>query len=200
MLGYKKNPVSKRKTVRIEVDGTEYQATYVGKGHYSKVYRVGDRVIYYTRGDCSKEVLAMYQYDRMAHLPELVRHENRTVGYTTWYVFSSPFYRNVTTKDKSAYLLMKKVIRVVEDAFTTGYQAGYKGRELMMLIVHVVKRHQEIPRSIVKALQEIVDVTSNCGDNIGFDLHRGNFGVNEYGTLIFRDPVYVGDTAYVGES
>ena len=48
-----------------------------------------------------------------------------------------------------------------------------------------------LPNSILKALQEIVNVASNCGDKIGFDLHKKNFGVNEYGTLIFRDPIYV---------
>jgi len=194
MIRYKKNPVSKRKTVRIEVDGTEYQATYVGKGQYSKVYRVGDRVVYYTRGDCSKEVLAMYQYDRMAHLPELVRHENKTVGYTTWYVFSSPFYRNVTAKDRSAYSLMKAIIRLYGAAFSIAYRDGFRGLILMNMTVNIMKNSGGIPHSVIKALQEIVDISSNCGDYVGFDLHRGNFGVNEYGTLIFRDPVYVGES------
>jgi hypothetical protein len=48
-----------------------------------------------------------------------------------------------------------------------------------------------VPRSVVKALQEIVDVALNCGYGVGFDLKKNNFGVNEYGTLIFRDPIYV---------
>lgn len=190
MIRYKKNPV--KKSVTIEVDGRRYPAKYIGKGQYSRVYRVGDRVIYYTRGDCSKEVLSMYQYDRMTHLPEIIRHENITrVPGETWYVFSSPYYRNVTMKDKSAYELMKEIIRVSGEAFSEGYRQGFRGLDLMLLIVSIMKRSPEIPRSVVKAMQEIVDVTSNCGDAVGFDLHRGNFGVNEYGTLIFRDPVYV---------
>ena len=74
MLRYKKNPG--RKSGTIEVDGKFYKAKYIGKGQYSKVFRVGDRVVYYTRGDCGKEVLAQFQHDRMAHLPEIIRHEN----------------------------------------------------------------------------------------------------------------------------
>jgi len=103
MIRYKKNPVSRRTKSVITVDGQEYEAKYIGKGQYSKVFRVGDRVVYYTRGDCGKEVLAQFQYDRMTHLPELIRHQNITTVRGVWYVFSSPYYRNVTTKDRSAY-------------------------------------------------------------------------------------------------
>ena len=67
MIQYQKNPG--RNVGSIEVDGKSYQAKYIGKGHYSKVFRVGDRVVYYTRGDCGKEVIVMFQYDRMVHLP-----------------------------------------------------------------------------------------------------------------------------------
>jgi hypothetical protein len=53
-----------------------------------------------------------------------------------------------------------------------------------------------VPRSIIRALQEIVNVASNCGGKPYFDLHKKNFGVNEYGTLIFRDPFYVSSYLY----
>lgn len=191
MIRYKKNPVSKQKQSVITVDRRQYPAKYIGKGQYSKVFRVGDRVVYYTRGDCSKEVLAMFQYDRMAHLPELIQHENITTARSIWYVFSSPFYRNVTTKDKSAYELMKKIVRTYAGAFHIAYRDGFRGLLLMNMIVNIMKNSGSLPNSIIKALQEIVDISSNCGDNVGFDLHKKNFGVNEYGTLIFRDPVYV---------
>jgi hypothetical protein len=175
------------------VDGQEYQAKYIGKGQYSKVFRVGDRVVYYTRGDCGKEVLAMFQYDRMAHLPELIRHENITTVRGVWYVFSSPYYRNVTSKDRSAWNMMKKII-LWHSEFITNIHGSGSGK-----VSHNVDKMQEFvefivddfPHSIVKALQEIVDVASNCGQGVGFDLHKKNFGVNEYGTLIFRDPIYV---------
>lgn len=194
MIRYKKNPG--RNVGSIEVDGKQYQAKYIGKGQYSKVYRVGDRVVYYTRGDCGKEVLAQFQYDRMAHLPELIRHENVTVRPgSIWYVFSSPFYRDVTTKDRSAYKMMKEIVRVVSTLHSILYCKKYRDIELMQEIVtHIeTQGHQYgiLPRSVVKALQEIVDVASNCGNKVGFDLHKKNFGVNEYGTLIFRDPIYV---------
>jgi hypothetical protein len=193
MIRYKKNSRQGSSKI-IEVDGKEYQAKYIGKGQFSKVFRVGDRVVYYTQGDCSKEVLAMFQYDRMAHLPELIRHENITMpNRSVWYVFSSPYYRNVTMKDKSAYQLMKKIIRVYGDLFSGYCRVGLMGIDLMQAIVDAMRLQSDLPRSVIKALQEIVYVVSNCGSKVGFDFQKSNFGVNEYGTLIFRDPVWVGE-------
>jgi len=188
MIRYKKNPKGSSKI--IEVDGKQYQAKYIGKGHFSKVYRVGDRVVYYTRGDCGKEVLAMFQYDRIAHLPEIIRHENITMPNATWYVFSSPFYRDVKKSDGSAYKLMRSIMYVSVKAFPEIYRE-YKGIYAMQKFVDVIKPIDVLPRSVIRALQEIVNVASNCGGSVGFDLHKKNFGVNEYGTLIFRDPIYV---------
>jgi hypothetical protein len=174
----------------ITVDGKEYYATYIGKGQYSKVYRVGDRVIYYTRGDCGKEVLAQFQYDRMAHLPELIRHNSyiKEGRGMYWYVFSSPYYRNVTKKDRSAWELMNRILR--EYRIFDMMVNKREGIDFMQYIVDKFADETNLPRSVVKALQEIVDVASNCGDGVGFDFHKKNFGVNEYGTLIFRDPIY----------
>jgi len=188
MIRYQKNPrVSKSVVV---VDGVSYSAKYIGKGQYSRVFRVGDRVVYYTRGDCGKEVLAQFQHDRMAHLPEIIRHENINTGSgTLWYVFSSPFYRDVKKSDTSAYELMTKIMKWMK--FFYSQDNAYEGLMLMQRIVLRFEVESDVPRSVVKALQEIVDVVSNCGDHTGFDLHKKNFGVNEYGTLIFRDPVYV---------
>lgn len=191
MIRYQKNPASRKQKSVITVDGREYAAKYIGKGMYSKVYRVGDRVVYYTRGDCGKEVLAMYLYDRMAHLPEIVRHENITTGRGIWYVFSSPYYRNVKSSDTSAWALMKATQRSADRYRQVLWVSGERGINLMQLIVNGMKEDKWVPNSILKALQEIVNVASNCGEGVGFDLHKKNFGVNEYGTLIFRDPFYV---------
>lgn len=182
--------MAKRKPI-ITVDGRQYEAKYIGKGQFSKVYRVGDRVVMYTRGDCAKEVLAMFQYDRMAHLPELIRHENITVRPGIyWYVFSSPYYRNVTTRDKSAYELMNQIIQEYKVFYRMVNQIG-STINLMQGFVHYLLEESKVSRSVVKALEEIVNVASNCGDKVGFDFHKKNFGVNEYGTLIFRDVFWV---------
>jgi hypothetical protein len=174
------------------VDRKQYQAKYIGRGQYSKVYRVGDRVVYYTRGDCGKEVLAMFQYDRMAHLPEMIRHENITTGRGIWYVFSSPYYRDVKVSDRSAWELMKEIIKY-HKSYDYISRSTYKlsGINLMQSVVGGMREDSLLPRSVIKALQEIVNVASNCGERVGFDLYKKNFGVNEYGTLIFRDPFYV---------
>lgn len=193
MLRYKKNPG--RKSGEIEVDGKLYKAKYIGKGSYSKVFRVWDRVVYYTRGDCGKEVLAQFQYDRMMHLPEIVRHENIIVRPgSIWYVFSSPYYRNVTKKDRSAWELMGDIVKSYNYyASIMTYKGFHKENDIyfMQKFVDYMREGKYVKYSIVKALQEIVDVASNCGEGVGFDLHAKNFGVNEYGTLIFRDPIYV---------
>ena len=186
MIRYQKNPKGSGKI--IEVDGRKYQAKYIGKGQYSKVYRVGDRVVYYTRGDCGKEVLAQFQYNRMTHLPELIRHENITTVIGTWYVFSSPYYRDVKKSDTSAYSLMREIVKVF-DACSGHYGKKKLGIDTMREFVEVI-RAMKFPRSIVRALYELSEIAGNCGENMYFDFHKKNFGVNEYGTLIFRDPMY----------
>ena len=191
MIRYHKNPKQSKSV--ITVDGQQYEAKYIGKGMYSKVFRVGDRVIYYTRGDCGKEVLAMYLYDRMAHLPDLIRHENITTPRSVWYVFSSPYYRNVRKSDGSAYQLMKKIVSYSDSVIQVLYSNGFRGIYLMQELVDDMEMYEKFPNSIIKGMQEIVNAASNCGKEVGFDLHSKNFGVNEYGTLIFRDPIYVKD-------
>lgn len=188
MIRYRKNP--KRQSGEIEVDGKYYKAKYIGRGQFSKVFRVGDRVVYYTRGDCGKEVLAQFQYDRMMHLPEIIRHENITVRPgVMWYVFSSPYYRNVTLKDKSAWMIRKKLMSLYRE-----YRAidrNLEGYDGMRGLISFIRHDSHIPNSIIKAMEEIMYVALNCGDRVGFDLVKSNFGVNEYGVLIFRDPIYV---------
>ena len=190
---YKK---TKKKSI-IEVDGRHYEAKYIGKGQFSKVYQIGDRVVMYTRGDCAKEVLAMYQYDRMAHLPELVSHDKivlRNRDYD-WWVFSSPFYRNVTTRDTSAYELMKRIIILFntfnKDPDTYNIRRSPYDYEIMEAFIKYIKYDRYIPRSIIKALYTVYELSRNCGDKMGFDFKKNNFGVNQYGTLIFRDVVWV---------
>lgn len=184
----------------IEVDRQLYKAKYIGKGQYSRVYQVGDRVVYYTREDCAKEVIARYQYDRMMHLPEIIEHDPIEIGRTRWYVYSSPFYRDVSPSDTSAHTLMKKMIKFWNKHYTDHGRrvwvggtrwgwSGVKGAELMRRFVVDMEKSGEFPKSVILAMNEIADVSSNCGDQVGFDIHKKNFGVNEYGVLIFRDLV-----------
>ena len=173
----------------IIVDGKPYTAKYIGKGSFSKVYRVGDRVVYYTRGDCSKEVLAMYLYEKLTHLTSMIRHDNITTSRGEWYVFSSPYYRDVKKSD-SAYELMRKIIHLTGMIHGIAYNHGLRGTDVMEAVVWGLRRYPEVPRSIIKAMRIIMNLAKNCGDNMYFDLHKKNFGVNEYGTLIFRDPMY----------
>jgi hypothetical protein len=173
------------KTV-VEVDGVKYPATYIGRGKFSRTFRVGDRVVYYTKGDCTKEVLAMFG-ERRTHLPEIIRH-NDVVVYDKhwrekdrWQVYSSPYYRDVTAKDKEAWRLVN-ILRGV-----------WLSISIDKFSLEFLRLRKDIPRSIVRDLEYIYEVSKNCGDKIYFDLHRKNFGVNEYGTLIFRDVIVTGE-------
>lgn len=176
----------------VEIDGRRYPAKFLGKGAYSRVYQVGNRAVMYTKGDCAKEVLAMFLYDRLAHLPEIVRHDNVRTNRSYWYVFSSPIYRDVTKKDKSAYELMHKMItfynRYGGDAPLGVDGMQYFVNRMEEAVVGGYKNYL-FPRSVITAMQALVDVSSNCGGKISFDIHKKNFGVNQYGTLIFRDIV-----------
>jgi hypothetical protein len=173
----------------VEVDGVKYPATYIGRGKFSRTFRVGDRVVYYTKGDCAKEVLAMFG-ERRTHLPEIIRH-NDVVVYgkhwrekDRWYVYSSPYYRDVMAKDKEAWRLINLLQRVWIDALNDRSLGTPNDKFFEFL-----RSRKDVPRSIVRDLEYIYEVSQNCGSEIDFDLHRKNFGVNEYGTLIFRDAV-----------
>lgn len=179
-----------RKVV-IEVDGQQYNATYIGKGMYSKVYRVGDRVIYYTKDDCTKEVLSTFLHDRVTHLPEMVRHENITTARGHWLVFSAPYYRNVKASDKSAWKVMNKVIKLFHIEALRMYRQEIRfDQQVMHILVDRIEEHKELPYSMINAMHLLVDLGAMCGD-ARFDFYKKNFGVNDYGTLIFRDPLFV---------
>lgn len=180
----------------IEVDGQKYFATYLGKGNFSRVYKVGNRVVYYTKGDCAKEVISLFVNARMTHLPEVIKHEDLRGRLIYYQVFSSPYYRNVTKKDRSAYELMRRIINIHKKWWyeEKGYQYQAYGR--VKTNYYVMQRFvdesiNKLPHSVIKALQETLDLAGNCGQHIGWDFHKGNFGVNDYGTLIFRDIFYV---------
>lgn len=184
-------PVRRIHDVSVEIDGRFYGAKFLGKGSFSRAYRVGDRVVLYTKGDCAKEVLDLYQYDKMMHLPDVIRHENTDGG---WWCFSMPYYRNVSTKDQSAW----KLYRALQAHFNVVYGRLYYrfkqgrvkpyGPDLMYAYVASVKA-DGFPNSVVNALMRLTELAMNCGDDVGFDFHKGNFGVNEYGVLIFRDVI-----------
>lgn len=180
----------------IEVDGQRYNATYLGKGMYSKVYRVGDRVVYYTKDDCTKEVLSMFAQDRYTHLPEMVAHNDvkgyfRNVGWRYYKVYSSPYYRDVRASDTSAWKLMKRLIKLFYIEVSRMYRQEIRfDQQVMHILVDRIEEYREIPHSIINVMHLLVDLGALCGD-ARFDFHKKNFGVNTYGTLIFRDPMYI---------
>lgn len=189
MKRYKKSPVKSSKI--IEVDGRQYYATYLGKGTYSKVYRVGDRVVYYTKDDCTKDVLSMFVLDRITHFPEIVRHNDIQRGNNYYLVYSSPYYKDVRSSNVSAWRLMKKLIKVFyEEAARMSQLYRRFDNEIMHTLVDRIEERNELPHSAINAMRILVDLGAMCGD-ARFDFHKKNFGVNEYGTLIFRDPMYV---------
>lgn len=185
----------------VVVDGIEYEGKFIGQGKFSKVYRVGNRVVYYTKNDCAKEVLG-YSDVRMIHLPELIRHENVIVYdikkgeiKDVYNVYSAPYYKNVTRKDESAWLLMNKIIDLYFEYMINinivCRRIGMTNIEKMEGFVDYIRGKVIIPRSIVNALAYLVDRIRDCGEDAMFDFHSGNFGVNEYGVLILRDVVVV---------
>lgn len=178
-MGYKK---------LVEIDGKLYEGKFVGKGKFSKVFRVGDRVVYYTKNDCTKDALAMFGR-RIMHLPEIIKHDVvKTSDGKGWFVYSSPYYKNLTSKYKSAWETYRKLIRAYVSFLRGTSSFGYN---LAVEFIEYLKKINFTPKSIIRALEHIIDIGSSCGEYIYFDFHKGNFGVNEYGVLIFRDPLYM---------
>jgi hypothetical protein len=187
-------PRKSKKVVTIEVDGKFYQAIYIGKGQFSRVYQVRDRAIYYTKDDCAKEVLAIYQHDRLSHVPEMIRHDSilNNYGDIKWFVFSSPIYKDVTKRDRSAWELMNRIIKYYYDytSYLRRNEIYLSGYYKMQGFVDTLEDEKSVPYSVIRSLQNLIDIYSNCGQEVQFDFHRKNFGVNQYGTLIFRDIAY----------
>lgn len=185
-----------RQKVVIQVDGKAYYAKYLGRGKFSRVYQVGNRAIYYTLDDCTKEVLALYYHGGTPHLPEIIRHDNITIGRFDYQVYSSPVYRDLRRTDTSAYRIMKEILEWNRSFYQMCSINGIRYKlnyDTMIKFVEYCRTETDLPRSIVKALQEITELSSNCGYDIMFDFHKKNFGVNAYGTLIFRDVVALSD-------
>jgi len=183
-------PKRRSKEIKIiRIDGKEYIAEYLGKGVFSKVYRVGNRAIYFTKGDCSKKVLAMYSFERLPHITEIVQHNN--VG--AFQVYSSPIYGDVKKSDTSAWRLMTEIIKLYK-LYSSHLAVNFlrlSGRERMQGFVDMLEDDKSVPYSIIRSLQAMIEIYRNCGDNTYFDFHKQNFGVNEYGTLIFRDIAFI---------
>jgi hypothetical protein len=178
----------------ISIDGHLYSAKYLGMGKFSEVYRVGDRAVYYTKDDCTKEVLALFYHGGVPHLPEIIQHDNVQAGRTEFQCYSSPIYRNVKRTDTSAYRLRKSIIGWYESFYQMHQINRIKFEpnfDTMRKFVEYCRVETDLPRSVVKALDTLTEISGNCGYDISFDMHKGNFGVNAYGTLIFRDLVYV---------
>lgn len=155
---------------------------FLGKGLFSKAYRVGDEVIIVTL-DPAKECLALFTVENI-HLPELTTLED--IGEKRAYKML--YYEALTAQHKEAweqYKLLKKVI----DTVRYNHPGKYKCYEVYRELVNTCEGLKE---SIKEAVNSLLDGMANYTENVFIEVSPRNLKVNENGELILLD--IIGDT------
>lgn len=157
------------------IDGTEIPAHYISQGMFCKAYRSGNRVYLLCTGDYSKECIALFCDKTIPHIPHITRHEPLVERGKDYQIYSMPFYRKLTTKDKKAYRQWKTlptIIRSYSEAST-----------------YVDSEQNNTPESVREAIRELIGAFCNYDiDGMLLEFNKSNVGVNEQtGDLILRD-------------
>lgn len=191
---------------RITVDGKRLDATYLGRGKYCVAYRHGKRVyLFVDQDDNMKDAITSFGGCHGYHIPRLKYHEDAKRGNKWVKIFSSPYYRNVTAKDKKAWAIIK-TLRKVEAEIREKFHRKVRlrndefrreGRRAKMAffcyahdyrqrVVNVLELREAVPQSVIDSLRKMSSAGGNWGDAM-WDFSRTNFGVTQSGRLILRD-------------
>jgi len=156
---------------RIEVDGEGLDVVFIGQGLFSRTYRQGERVYLLTKGDYSKECIALFCDKEKKHIPHVSRHAE----WKDYQVYSMPFYHKLTKKD---YPLAWKQWRTLPSIMRSYDEASR----------YIDSEQNSSPESIREAIRELIDGFCNYDiDNMMLEFNRANVGVNDRGELILRD-------------
>lgn len=164
----------------LQIDGQTVRAQFIGKGLFSKAYRVENTVYLLTQGDYSKECIALFA--RGQHIPVITRHEDIEEGRAMYQVFSMPFYQPMRKKHSKAWkqwAFLKQVCVV-----PGGY---FEVRE--WLDSDRVKL--ELEPTVWDALDQMIEAFSNYdSESMGLEFNKVNVSVDEKGELILRDVLF----------
>src|SRR5579862_82599 len=146
--------------IQIKVRGQFLNATYLGKGLFTTAYRVGDIVYCYTNTDKMKEAIRECEG---VHIPQITLEDTdclfRRIQYD--YVYSMPYYRNITSKDTEAWKILKECSRALGEA---RIQISNERRNIHLWVqclgIHIARRTidlAKVPQSVKESLTTMVE-------------------------------------------
>jgi hypothetical protein len=155
---------------------------FLGKGLWSKVYRVSEDEVIILSSDPAKECLAIFCQD-VKYLPKLTCLEN--VNDVACYL--SPFYYPLKASNKKAWGQYKAVKQCLE-AVSFQEREKYKCFEGFKNALYCL----DIDPEIIEAINTLLDNMANYTDHVFLELSPRNVKVDGNGELILLD--IIGDT------
>jgi hypothetical protein len=179
-----------RRTIRV--DDKDLEAEFLGKGHYCTAYRAGDTVYcFVVEDEYMKEVISQW-IENVPHIPAIRKHDDQQIRGKWFQLYSMPFYRNITAKDREAWAALKVLKESAERLFRQEYcQAkplAVHGAYFNQAIIEDTRG--KVPESVTKALEELASAAQNYGCGVSFEFGQRNIGVDDQGRIIFRDILF----------
>jgi hypothetical protein len=175
-------------------DGTELAVHYLGRGAHATAYQHGLTVyLLVDEDDNMKEALELFVPDGTPHVPPVKRLGTVCKRGKCRNVYTMPYYRTVTAKDKEAWAVVKLLESTRLELHRTRFVATGKclsvyGIELMYEVIQATRT--KVPESVTEALEALSYAGSNYGCGVTFEFGRRNIGVDERGGVVFRDVLF----------
>lgn len=209
----------KGQKVELDFRGTKLWFRFVGAGATTYCFReIGDEKLVYlfipdikfkdgsSFEDTTKDsMVKAYNYNRAnPYLPNLTYVARDFVGgpelNTYCKIYTVPFYRDITKKDKAQWLEMKKLHKVRDDTYHAvydDYKKKTKEKPSMTFLGNECARaacilaKEKLNIVLYSALKTLYDNIDKEHVGITFEFNKKNVGINdETGHLILRDPIY----------
>lgn len=180
----------------VTIDGKKYPARVIGKGAFARALYVPARrlpiviIVKDEMNDYSKEIMSGVASSNK-HLPRI-----RPLGLLEeGRAYEMPLYGMPLRKNKApeAWAIYKTLDTVWWETVlrprTSIGRPPRSGYENMYNFVHEALPGK-VPRSVLNALQAIMDEAANYGSEYTFEWDVRNLGYDKHGNLILVDPVY----------
>ena len=153
----------------------------IGKGMFSKVYKINEKEVVILTNDNSKECLATFCQGG-THVPKIERLED--IG--DFQAYRMPLYFKLTTKSKQAWAQYK----ILKNLFSNNRDfPEYTGFEIAK---ERLEACADLPDSVKEDIGLILDNMAMYTAHIFFDIVPRNMMVDELGNLILID--IIGDS------
>ncbi len=169
----------------ITVNGKELEAIFLGKGQFSKAYRVGDFVYTFTKNDYSKEAVSMWAIEN-EHTPTIERIQ---IIDDNTHIYRMPYYEPLNAKDHPTAWAIRKELQNVKTQYFWDFARqhnNYWGFDLSNKVIECAN----VSDTIKECLQSMIDAFMNYDVNPCFEFPKRNLAVDDKGNIIFLDVLF----------